>query len=91
MESAIPDLSEKMEKDQEECADALAEAFLGKVQKVPQTYIEALKELVADKEEKERLKLELDRSRDWYSIKSVWEKAYPTYLNRKPLILPENP
>ena len=39
--------------------------------KVPQTYLEALKELVAVEEEKERLQLELDRSKDWYSIKRV--------------------
>lgn len=39
--------------------------------KVPQTYLEALKELVAAEEEKERLQLELDRSKDWYSIKRV--------------------
>ena len=37
--------------------------------KVPQTYLEALKELVAVEEEKERLQLELDRSKDWYTIK----------------------
>lgn len=39
--------------------------------KIPQTYLEALKELVAVEEEKERLQLELDRSKDWYSIKRV--------------------
>lgn len=39
--------------------------------KVPRTYLEALKELVAAEEEKERLQLELDRSKDWYSIKRV--------------------
>ena len=39
--------------------------------KVPQTYLEALKELVAVEGEKERLQLELDRSKDWYSIKRV--------------------
>ena len=39
--------------------------------KVPQTYIEALKELIAVEEEKERLQQELDRSKDWYSIKRV--------------------
>lgn len=39
--------------------------------KVPQTYLEALKELVTVEEEKERLQLELDRSKDWYSIKRV--------------------
>ena len=38
---------------------------------MPQTYLEALKELVAVEEEKERLQLELDRSKDWYSIKRV--------------------
>ena len=50
--------------------DILADAFLGK-KKVPQTYLEALKELVVVEEEKERLQLELDRSKDWYSIKRV--------------------
>lgn len=39
--------------------------------KVPQTYLEALKELVAVEEEKEKLLLELDLSKDWYSIKRV--------------------
>ena len=39
--------------------------------KLPTTYLEALKELVAVEEEKERLQLELDRSKDWYSIKRV--------------------
>ena len=38
---------------------------------MPQTYLEALKELVAVEEEKEKLQLELDRSKDWYSIKRV--------------------
>lgn len=38
---------------------------------VPGTYLEALKQLVAAEEEKERLQLELDRSKDWYSIKRV--------------------
>lgn len=39
--------------------------------KVPQTYLDALKELVAVEEEKEKLLLELDLSKDWYSIKRV--------------------
>lgn len=65
-----PELVEKLVKYQLKAKDVLAEAFLGKKQ-VPQTYLEALKELVAVEEEKERLQLELDRSKDWYSIKRV--------------------
>ena len=65
-----PELVEKLVKYQLKAKDVLAEAFLGKKQ-VPQTYLETLKELVAVEEEKERLQLELDRSKDWYSIKRV--------------------
>lgn len=39
--------------------------------KVPQTYIEALEELLETEKQKEQLQLELDRSKDWYSIKRV--------------------
>lgn len=39
--------------------------------KRPQTYIEALEELIQSEKQKEQLRLELDRSKDWYSIKRV--------------------
>ena len=39
--------------------------------KVPQTYIQALEELLESEKQKEQLRLELDRSKDWYSIKRV--------------------
>jgi len=39
--------------------------------KRPQTYIEALEELLESEKQKEQLRLELDRSKDWYSIKRV--------------------
>lgn len=39
--------------------------------KFPKTYIEALEEFVESEKQKEQLKLELDRSKDWYSIKRV--------------------
>lgn len=65
-----PELADKLLKYQLKAKDVLADAFLGK-KKVPQTYLEALKDLVAIEEEKEQLKLELDRSKDWYSIKRV--------------------
>jgi phage regulator Rha-like protein len=39
--------------------------------KRPQTYIEALEELLQSEKQKEQLRLELDRSKDWYSIKRV--------------------
>ena len=70
MEENTPDVAEKLLKYQLKAKDVLAEAFLGK-KAVPQTYLEALKELIAVEEEKERLQLELDRSKDWYSIKRV--------------------
>lgn len=70
MEENTPDVAEKLLKYQLKAKDILADAFLGK-KKVPQTYLEALKELVVVEEEKERLQLELDRSKDWYSIKRV--------------------
>ena len=70
MEENTPDVAKKLLKYQLKAKDILADAFLGK-KKVPQTYLEALKELVVVEEEKERLQLELDRSKDWYSIKRV--------------------
>ena len=70
MEENTPDVAEKLLKYQLKAKDILADAFLGK-KKVPQTYLEALKELVVVEEEKECLQLELDRSKDWYSIKRV--------------------
>jgi Rha family phage regulatory protein len=39
--------------------------------KAPQTYLEALKALVAAEEAKEELQAQLDVSKDWYSIKRV--------------------
>lgn len=39
--------------------------------KRPQTYIEALEDLLQSEKQKEQLRLELDRSKDWYSIKRV--------------------
>lgn len=39
--------------------------------KVPQTYIQALEELLESEKQKEQLQLELDRGKDWYSIKRV--------------------
>ncbi len=39
--------------------------------KRPQTYIEALEELLESEKQKAQLQLELDRSKDWYSIKRV--------------------
>lgn len=39
--------------------------------KPPQTYLEALKALVAAEEAKEELQAQLDVSKDWYSIKRV--------------------
>lgn len=39
--------------------------------KIPQTYLEALKDLVAVEEERERLQQQLDTSKDWFSIKRV--------------------
>lgn len=39
--------------------------------KFPKTYIEALEELLESEKQKEQLRLELDRSKDWYSIKRV--------------------
>lgn len=39
--------------------------------KFPKTYIEALEEFLESEKEKEKLRLELDRSKDWYSIKRV--------------------
>jgi len=39
--------------------------------KFPKTYIEALEEFLESEKQKERLRLELDRSKDWYSIKRV--------------------
>lgn len=71
MKENRPELVDKLVTYQLRAKDILAEAFLGKVQKVPKTYIEALKELVAAEEEKEKLQLELDQSKDWYSIKRV--------------------
>lgn len=41
--------------------------------KAPQTYLEALKALVAAEEAKEELQAQLDVSKDWYSIKRVAE------------------
>lgn len=70
MKENNPELVDKLVKYQLKAKDILAEAFLVK-KAVPQTYLEALKELVAVEEEKERLQLELDRSKDWYSIKRV--------------------
>lgn len=70
MKENNPELVDKLVKYQLKAKDVLAEAFLVK-KAVPQTYLEALKELVAVEEEKERLQLELDRSKDWYSIKRV--------------------
>lgn len=70
MKENNPELVDKLVKYQLKAKDVLAEAFLGK-KMLPQTYLEALKELVAVEEEKERLQLELDRSKDWYSIKRV--------------------
>ena len=70
MKENNPELVDKLVKYQLKAKDILADAFLGK-KKVPQTYLEALKELVVVEEEKERLQLELDRSKDWYSIKRV--------------------
>jgi len=37
----------------------------------PQTYLEALKALIIVEEEKEQLKIELDKSKEWYTIKRV--------------------
>lgn len=74
MKENNPELVNKLVKYQLKAKDVLAEAFLAKVQKkIPQTYLEALKELVAVEEEKECLKQELDRSKEWYSIKRVAE------------------
>ena len=70
MKENNPELVDKLVKYQLKTKDILAKAFLVK-KAVPQTYLEALKELVAVEEEKERLQLELDRSKDWYSIKRV--------------------
>lgn len=70
MKENNPELVDKLVKYQLKAKDILAKAFLVK-KAVPQTYLEALKELVAVEEEKERLQLELDRSKDWYSIKRV--------------------
>lgn len=70
MKENNPELVDKLIKYQLKAKDILAKAFLVK-KTVPQTYLEALKELVAVEEEKERLQLELDRSKDWYSIKRV--------------------
>lgn len=70
MKENNPELVDKLIKYQLKAKDILAKAFLVK-KAVPQTYLEALKELVAVEEEKERLQLELDRSKDWYSIKRV--------------------
>lgn len=39
--------------------------------KFPKTYIEALEEFLESEKQKEQLRLELDRSKDWYSIKRV--------------------
>lgn len=74
MRKNSPELVNKLVKYQLKAKDVLAEAFLGKVQKkIPQTYLEALKELVTVEEEKECLQQELDRSKEWYSIKRVAE------------------
>lgn len=74
MKKNNPDLVKKLIKYQLKAKDVLAEAFLPKQQKkIPQTYLEALKELVAVEEEKEYLQQELDRSKEWYSIKRVAE------------------
>lgn len=69
MKENNPRLVDKLIVYQLKAKDVLAEAFLKK--KAPKTYLEALKELVAAEEEKEKLRLELDRSKDWYSIKRV--------------------
>ncbi len=39
--------------------------------KFPKTYIEALEEFLESEKQKEQLRLELDRCKDWYSIKRV--------------------
>lgn len=57
MEHNTPDVAEKLLKYQLKAKDVLAEAFIEK-KKLPQTYLEALKDLVAAEEEKERLKTE---------------------------------
>ena len=69
MKENNPRLVDKLIVYQLKAKDVLAEAFLKK--KAPKTYLEALKELVVAEEEKEKLRLELDRSKDWYSIKRV--------------------